>query len=153
MAQKYEREPGLGAGLNLLNLFGLDSTTARVWGAFIIVLVIAYFIIRFRYPCRSPSSLTEVVDRASKLFDECHAMGAFRRGDYDRYHIILQRLTSCASEIASRTHPNESNAPGQRSSLHRDYFEKTSFLWKRLKDIVDCHLPAPTEGSCPRISC
>ncbi|KAG7093208.1 hypothetical protein E1B28_006895 [Marasmius oreades] len=141
MAQVYESEPRLGTSLSLLNLFGLGSTTARIFGGLIAVLIVTVFIIHFRYPCRSPSSLTQSVGQATTLFEECLATHAFHVGEYDDFKRILHQITARASEIASRTHPNELNAPGQSSSLH-DYFKQTSFLWERLKDIVKCHRDA-----------
>ncbi|KAG7093227.1 hypothetical protein E1B28_006913 [Marasmius oreades] len=141
-AQFYESEPRLATGLSLLNLFGLSSTTAKVCGGFIAVLIIAYFVLHFRYPCRSSSSLTQVVGQATALFKECLATHAFHVGEYDRFRRTLNQVTARASEIASRTHClDETNASGENSSLH-DYSNKMSFLCKRLKDVVKCHRDA-----------
>ncbi|KAG7093209.1 hypothetical protein E1B28_006896 [Marasmius oreades] len=141
MAQAYGSEPRLETSLSLLSLFGLSSTAARICGGLIAVLIVTVFIIHFRYPCRSPSSLTKIVRQATSLFQECLAIHAFHVGEYDDFKRILHQITARASEIASRTHPNELYAPGESLSLH-DYFKQTSFLWERLKDIVKCHREA-----------
>ncbi|KAG7098338.1 hypothetical protein E1B28_000299 [Marasmius oreades] len=127
--------PSLGAGLTLLILFGLSSTSAKIFGTLIATLVAGCLVLRFQYPCHSPSSLMQVVDRARALFDKCLTTHAFDEGEYDRYKASLQQIVADASGIASRTYHN----PYRRRSRHHDYRKRCLFLWKRLKDIVECH--------------
>ncbi|KAG7098351.1 hypothetical protein E1B28_000310 [Marasmius oreades] len=128
--------PSLGAGLSLLNLFGLTSISAKIFGTLIIALIFASLFIRFRYPCRSPSSLIKVVDQAKTLFNKCLATRAFDvDGEYDKFKKSLRQISARALGIASRTHDNLN----RRSST---YFEKILFWWRGLKEIVDCHRKA-----------
>ncbi|KAG7092960.1 hypothetical protein E1B28_009262 [Marasmius oreades] len=119
--------PSLGAGLSLLNLFGLRPTAASICGAIIIIFIVALLFLRFRYPCCSPSSLMKVVEQASTTFDKCMDTRAFAQGEYDRFKSSLQRVTARATEIASRSQPT------------MDLVGRGLFLWTRLKDTVDCH--------------
>ncbi|KAF9256115.1 hypothetical protein L218DRAFT_1081502 [Marasmius fiardii PR-910] len=132
MAQEYA--PKLGAGISLLNLFGLTSTLARICATFILTIILGYIFLRYRYPCHSPTSLMVVVDQATTLFNRCVAVHAFREGDYDRFKMLLQQITACASEIAARSHLSRTGG-----SLHREYIEWMSFLWARVIDTVECH--------------
>ncbi|KAF9256454.1 hypothetical protein L218DRAFT_1007348 [Marasmius fiardii PR-910] len=132
-----ENAPRLGAGLTLLNLFGLTSTPAQVFGTLILTSVITYSYFRYRYPCRSISSLVQVVDQATALFHQCLTSDAFQNGEHDRFRTVLQRITSRACEIASRTYGDSSGRPN--TSSHCD---KAWFLWKGLKDIIKCHREA-----------
>ncbi|KAF9256457.1 hypothetical protein L218DRAFT_949979 [Marasmius fiardii PR-910] len=127
MSQDYA--PKLGAGLALLNLFGLTSTTAKILAAFILTSIITYTLLRYRYPCCSPPSLMKIVVQATAAFDKCKNTDAFQEGEYDKFATKLRRTTFHASEIAYRTCSN-------------GYIKKPMFLWKRLKDTVECHREA-----------
>ncbi|KAF9256111.1 hypothetical protein L218DRAFT_950247 [Marasmius fiardii PR-910] len=132
MAPDYA--PKLGAGLSLLNLFGLNSTSGRVFAAFILMLVLGSLLVHFRYPCRSATSLMKVVDQATILFDKCLAVRAFNEEEYGRFTILLHRVTARASQIAARVHPDSTGR-----NIHREYLEWASFLCERLKNTVECH--------------
>ncbi|KAF9256889.1 hypothetical protein L218DRAFT_1006828 [Marasmius fiardii PR-910] len=136
MTQEYE--PALGASLSLLEPFGVSSTAAKTVILLIVILVATYFLIRRRYPCRSPSSLLQVVERAKSIFNECHSSSAFKDGEYDEFYRLLHQITSRASEISARTRPNDQ--PG--SSSIRKYLTEARFLWIQLRDIVRCHREA-----------
>ncbi|KAF9256109.1 hypothetical protein L218DRAFT_950244 [Marasmius fiardii PR-910] len=132
MATDYA--PKLGAGLSLLNFFGLTTASARGLALTILSLVLGFIFIRLHYPCRSPASLMEVIDQATTLFDKCLVVRAFNEEEYGRFTKILQRVTVRASQFAARTPPE--------STEHNIYCEYTGwvpFLWERLKDTVECH--------------
>ncbi|KAF9256538.1 hypothetical protein L218DRAFT_1007240 [Marasmius fiardii PR-910] len=152
--------PRLGAGLSLLGLFGLTSIPAQICGVLILTSIIAYGILRYRYPCRSTSSLLKVVDQAKTVFHRCLAVDAFQDGEHDCFRIALQqyrdvdllsffigttnystRIISRASEIASRTNHSNSSS-GSNWSLLGDYLDKACILWNTLKDIINCHRQA-----------
>ncbi|KAF9256108.1 hypothetical protein L218DRAFT_1007783 [Marasmius fiardii PR-910] len=142
MAQ--ESAPKVGTDLALLNLFGLASVPARICAAIILTFIITFFFLRYQYPSLSPPSLMEVADRATVMFNECLAMGAFRAGEYDKFNTLLHQITSRASEVASRTHLDEHEVDGVRrsASTYIEYLNKALFFWKRLKDIIKCHQEA-----------
>ncbi|KAF9264079.1 hypothetical protein L218DRAFT_1076648 [Marasmius fiardii PR-910] len=133
MVQEYASS--LGAGLTLLSLFRLNSTLAKTLGVVVVILTIGSLFIWLRYPCRSPSSLVGVIAQATTVFKKCSATYAFERGEYDRYKTLLHRATARALGIASRTY----HSADRRRSSNRVYLDKWLFLWKRLKDVVDCH--------------
>ncbi|KAF9256895.1 hypothetical protein L218DRAFT_1006832 [Marasmius fiardii PR-910] len=139
-----EHEPVLGTGLSLLDLFGFSSTAAKIIIALIVIPFATYFFVRFRYPCRSPSSLMQVVEQAKKLFNECHSSNAFEVGEYDKFNVLLCQITSRASEISARPRPSDHQSDDEPGSLQkiRDTLERLCVLWVQLKDIVKCHREA-----------
>ncbi|KAF9256540.1 hypothetical protein L218DRAFT_949887 [Marasmius fiardii PR-910] len=138
MAQDYA--PRIGTGVNLFVLFGLSSAADKICGAFVVLVIFAYFSIRSRYPCRSAASLARVIDRASTVFDECLATRSFLVGEYDKFDTSLRQIACRASEIAARTQHGDMSR--RRLSLRDDYCEWISFLWTRFRDIVQCYSEA-----------
>ncbi|KAF9256547.1 hypothetical protein L218DRAFT_949894 [Marasmius fiardii PR-910] len=134
MAQDSDYAPKLGAGLSLLNLFGLTSTSAQIFAAVIAALILGCFFVHFRYPCRSPAPLTKVVDDATNLYNKCLDMRAFDGGEYGKFTLLLHRVTARASQIAARIYPESTERSRCRESL-----EWILFVWTRLKDTVECH--------------
>ncbi|KAF9254696.1 hypothetical protein L218DRAFT_1009391 [Marasmius fiardii PR-910] len=132
-AQDYA--PTLGAGISLLNLFGLTSTAARIFAAFIVTFIGGCFCIHFRYPCRSPASLMQAIDQATNLFNKCLDVRAFNEREYGKFTLLLQRFTARASEIAARARPDSTRG----ESFYREYLEWALFMWQRLRDTVECH--------------
>ncbi|KAF9256549.1 hypothetical protein L218DRAFT_1007247 [Marasmius fiardii PR-910] len=126
--------PKLGAGLSLLNLFGLTSTAARIFAAFVVTFIGGCFYIHLRYPCRSPASLMQAIDQATNLFNKCLDVRAFNEREYGKFTLLLQRFTARASEIAARSRPDST-----RQIIYREYLEWALFMWEKLKDTVDCH--------------
>ncbi|KAF9254693.1 hypothetical protein L218DRAFT_1009388 [Marasmius fiardii PR-910] len=116
IAQDYA--PKLDAGLSLLSLFGLTSTTARIFTAFTVTLILGCLFIHFRYPCRSPAHLMQVVDHATNLYNMCLDMRAFNEREYGKFTLLLNRVTVRASQIAARANSNST-----QSSLYREYLK------------------------------
>ncbi|KAF9261462.1 hypothetical protein L218DRAFT_1001735 [Marasmius fiardii PR-910] len=125
--------PSLGAGLALLNLFGLSTTAARVCAVIIIAFLAACLLLRYRYPCLSPSSLSHAIEEARTLFDKCNTTGAFIEGEEASFGLSSavrspSRITVRALEVASRAQTDDLT-----------YVGKVLFLWNRLKDTADCY--------------
>ncbi|KAF9256894.1 hypothetical protein L218DRAFT_1006831 [Marasmius fiardii PR-910] len=137
-----EHELVLGTGISLLDLFGISPTVAKIVVAFLVISFATYLFIRFRYPCRSPSSLMQVVKQAKKIFNECHSLGAFKLPLTDQVQIA--RITSRASEISARARPTDHQSDNEHGTLKilRDYLQRVYFLWGQLKDVVKCHREA-----------
>ncbi|KAF9261459.1 hypothetical protein L218DRAFT_498864 [Marasmius fiardii PR-910] len=85
----------LGAGLALLNLFGLSTTAARVCAVIIIAFLAACLLLRYRYPCLSPSSLRHAIEEARRLFDKCNTTGAFIEGEEASFGLSSANYRSC----------------------------------------------------------
>ncbi|KAF9269297.1 hypothetical protein L218DRAFT_430931 [Marasmius fiardii PR-910] len=129
--------PTLSAGLALLSFFGLNSTTAQIFAAFILILILGSLSLHFYYPCRSYTALRPVVDQATTLYDECLARRAFSAREYGIFTLSLEQVTTYASRIAVRTYPKST---GQ--SFYREYLERVLFFWEGLRYTVNCHRQA-----------
>ncbi|KAF9256890.1 hypothetical protein L218DRAFT_159361 [Marasmius fiardii PR-910] len=136
-----DKEPLFGSSLNLFELFGIPSTAVKIFMALIVILSATYLLLRYRYPCRSPSSLMQAVEQAKKVFNECHSSNAFKEGEYDKFHRSLHQITARASEISTRTHPNDYRSDDPTGSP-TDYLERVFSLCKQLRDVVKCHREA-----------
>ncbi|KAF9256544.1 hypothetical protein L218DRAFT_1007245 [Marasmius fiardii PR-910] len=130
----HDSSPKLSAALSLLNLFNPTPTAARILAAFTATLILEYLFIHFRYPCRSPTTLTQGVDQATRLYNKCLDVRAFNAREYGKLTLLLQQVTVRASQIAARVPPDSTGR-----SICREYWEWTLFLWRRLQDTVECH--------------
>ncbi|KAF9256458.1 hypothetical protein L218DRAFT_1026197 [Marasmius fiardii PR-910] len=142
MTQEYE--PRIGASLSFLDLFGIGSTATKICTALTIILLAVYLLLRNRYPCRTSSSLMQVVERAKTMFNECHSSHALQEGEYDKFDRSLRQITARAAEISARIRSNDHQSDDQtrRITTHREYLDRGWFLPTRLKDIVNCHREA-----------
>ncbi|KAF9256460.1 hypothetical protein L218DRAFT_1081350 [Marasmius fiardii PR-910] len=136
-----EHEPVLGTSLSLFDLFGFSSTAAKIIIVLVVIFCTTYFFVRFRYPCRSPSSLMQVVEQAERLFNECHSSNAFKVGEYDEFNMFLRQITSRALEISARARPSDQQSDDDPWSLKTicDSLKRLCVLWVQLEDIVKCH--------------
>ncbi|KAF9256537.1 hypothetical protein L218DRAFT_949884 [Marasmius fiardii PR-910] len=129
MADQARYAPRADVWLGLLDIFGLNTTTSKICATFITLSIAGCFIIHFRYPCRSTASLLQIVDQAKAIFYECST----------------NRWTVVHGKLATEHVPTLVNlAPCILREIYRDYLERASFCWKRLRDIVKCHRETQT---------